>query len=110
MSNILVRDIVGQGTYAVPETGAALASASSGFETLLSGVALLSWSVVRAIVEDTEGGTRVLSCKIEEFAYNTSECPSEAVLDGLSANIKSVLEASLTIITVGDITYDLFRG
>jgi hypothetical protein len=110
MSNILVRDIVGQGTYAVPETGAALSLADAGFETLLSGVALLNWVNVRAIVEDTEGGSRILSCKIEEFAYNTSECPSESVLDGLSTAIKNALEASASITTVGVISYDMFRG
>jgi len=110
MSNILIRNVVGQGTYSVPETGAALALADAGFETLLSGVALLNWVNVRAMVEDAEGGSRTLSCKIEEFAYDTSECPSESVLDGLSTAIKNVLEASALITTVGDISYDMFRG
>ena len=110
MSNILIRNIVGDGTYAVPETGAALGFAGNGFETLLSGVALLSWVSVQAIVEDVEGGSRTLACKVDVFAYNTSNCPSEAVLDGLSTQIKDVLEADASIDTVGDITYDLFRG
>jgi hypothetical protein len=87
-----------------------LASAASGFETLLSGIALLNWGAVRAMVEDAEGGTRTLSCKIEDFSYNTSECPSETVLDGLSTLIGDTLEASALIVTVGAISYDLFRG
>lgn len=110
MSNILIRSITGTGTYEVPESNAALAFAGIGLETLLSGIALLNWTNVEALVETTETGLRTLSCKVCDFAYDTSDCPTEAVLDALSIAIRDTLDASEEIDFVGNISYELFRG
>lgn len=110
MSNILVRNIVGSNTYDVPESGAELGAAGNGLDILISGVALLNFVGTKAMVEDTEGGARVLSYQMDGFDYNTSECPSEAVLDQISGLIRNALLADEDISSVGDISYDLFRG
>jgi len=86
MSNIFITDIVGTGTYAIPTNDTELAAATSGFDTILSGIANLAYDRVLAWVEDQEGpdgaeGVRTLNCLVEKFTYLTKECPSETEVD-----------------------------
>ena len=108
MSNIFIKDIVGSGDYAVPESGAELGVAQSGIETLLGGVALLAWDDVDAMVMDNEGGSRTLCCRISRARYNGSECISETNVDTVGASIRSVLQADDDIDTVGDVNFEMF--
>jgi hypothetical protein len=115
MSNIFVTDIIGTGTYAVPTDDTELASASSGLNTLLGGVANLTYDRVLAWVEDSGGpggaeGNRTLNCLIEKFTYLTDECPSEANVDTMIAAIESTLEADANITSVDRQDVHIFQA
>lgn len=115
MSNIFITDIVGTGTYAIPTNDTQLASATSGFDTILSGVANLSYDRVLAWVEDQAGpngaeGVRTLNCLVEKFTYLTKECPSEAEVDTLGTAIESALEADANITSIDQQQYHLFQA
>lgn len=115
MSNIFITDIIGSGTYAVPGADASLAAATAGLETLLSGVANLTYDRVLAWVEDQEGpdgaeGVRTLNCLIEKFTYLTKECPSEAEVDALGAAIEAALEADASITSVSQQQFHIFQA
>lgn len=115
MSNIFITDIVGTGTYAIPTNDTQLASATSGFDTILSAVANLVYDRVLAWVEDAGGpggaeGTRTLNCLVEKFTYLTKECPSETEVDTLSAAIEAALEADANITSVDQQQYHLFQA
>lgn len=114
MSNIFITDIVGTGTYAVPTDDTELAAATSGLDTLLSGVSNLSYDRVLAWVEDSGGpdgaeGTRTLNCLVEKFTYLTNECPSETQVDTMIAAIESALEADANITSVGNQQVHIFQ-
>jgi hypothetical protein len=106
MSIIFITNIVGTGTYAVPDQIGALNAATAGFHTLLGGVAGLSEAQVLAYVKDSSPsgggeGTRTLCCLVETYTYGGSYCPSEAQTDALFAAIRSALEADPNITTIG---------
>ena len=107
MSNIFITDVVGTGDFAVPTTDAELATATTELETLLSGVANLTYDRVLAWVEDSGGpggveGTRTLNCLVEKFTYLAKECPNETQVDTMIAAIESALEADADITSVGN--------
>jgi hypothetical protein len=115
MSNIFIADIVGVGTYAVPVDDAALTAATTGLDTLLSGIAGLTYDRVLAWVEtmDGPGAPRRLSCLVEKFLWNGDECPSateiyDGIGTGLSEVIETTLEADPDIVSIGTQQYNLF--
>jgi hypothetical protein len=115
MSNIFITDIVGTSTYAIPTNDAELAAATSGFDTILSGVANLAYDRVLAWVEDQAGpngaeGIRTLNCLVEKFTYLTKECPSETEVDTLGAAIEAALEADANITSIDQQQYHLFQA
>jgi hypothetical protein len=114
MSNIFITDIVGSGTYAIPTNDSELAAATSGLDTLLSGVANLSYNQVLAWVEDSGGpdgaeGVRSLNCLVEKVTYLTKECPSESEVDTMTAAIESALEADANITSIGYQQVNIFQ-
>jgi hypothetical protein len=115
MSNIFVTDIIGTSTYAVPTDDTELAAATSGLDTLISGVANLAYDRVLAWVEDAGGpggaeGTRTLNCLIEKFTYLTKECPSETEVDTMTAAIEAALEADANITSVNQQQVHIFQA
>jgi hypothetical protein len=114
MSNIFIADIVGINTYAIPETDVALAAATAGLGTLLSGVVGLSYTSILAWVEDSHGpggaeGVRTLNCMLQQVQYLGSECPSSAQVDILGIAIEAALEADVDITTIGIQQYNIFQ-
>lgn len=106
MSNIFITAIDGQNDFDVPTDDTELDTATTELDTLLSGVANLSYSRVLAWVEDSGGpggaeGVRSLNCLIEQFTYSSEECPSEAEVDTLTTAIESALEGDPDIDTIG---------
>jgi len=115
MSNIFVADIIGSGTYAIPVDDAALASATAGLDTLISGVANLTYDRVIAWVQDSGGpdgaeGVRTLNCLIEKFLYSGEECPSESEIDTLTAAIEAALEADPNITSVDQQQFSIYEA
>jgi hypothetical protein len=120
MSNIFIADIVGAGTYAVPVDDATLTAATAGLDTLLGGIAGLSYDRVLAWVEtmDGPGAPRKLSCLVEKFLWNGDECPSSTEIydgagNGLSEQIEATLLASAGpdfIFSVNYQQYNLFQA
>jgi hypothetical protein len=115
MSNNFITDIIGTGTYAVPASDAALASATTGFDGILSGVANLAYDRVLAWVEDQGGpggaeGVRTLNCLIEKFTYSGEECPDETEIDTMTAAIEAALEADANITSVDQQQCHLFQA
>ena len=120
MSNIMIYDIVGTGIYAVPADTGAAQGATTGFRTLLAGVAGLSVETVniRAWVIDSQTaaggqGARSLACFIGGFTYNNKVCPTEADVDAMTAAIEVALLAAAgngTITSVGVQEVNLFNG
>lgn len=112
MSNIFITDIVG--SIGIPSNDTQLASATSTFDSILSGVANLTYDRVLGWVEDQAGpggaeGTRTLNCMVEKFTYLTQECPSETQVDTLGAAIETALEADPSITTIDEQQYHLFQ-
>jgi hypothetical protein len=112
MSNIFITSISGIGIYAVPSDDAQLAVATAGLDTLISGVANLSYDRLLAWVEDQGGpngaeGVRTLNAVVEKFTYNSKVCPTETEIDTLTTNggvgvgIEQTLENDVLISTVG---------
>lgn len=115
MSNIFITDVIGTGTYAVPTQDSELASATSGFDGLLSTVANLAYDRVLAWVEDAGGpggaeGNRTLNCLVEKFTYLSKECPSETEVDTMTAAIEAALEADANITSIGEQQCHLFQA
>jgi hypothetical protein len=115
MSNIFITDVIGTGTYAVPASDAALASATTGFDGLLSGVANLAYDRVLAWVEDAGGpggaeGNRTLNCLVEKFTYSGEECPDETEVDTMTAAIEAALEADANITSVDQQQVHIFQA
>jgi hypothetical protein len=115
MSNIFIADIVGIGTYAVPVDDAALTAATAGLDTLLSGIAGLTYDRVLSWVETSggAGASRRLSCLIEKFSWNGDECPGATEIcsgtgTGISEQIQTTLEADPSIVSIGTQQYNLF--
>jgi hypothetical protein len=121
MSNIFITDIIGSGTYAIPVDDAALAAATSGFDTILSGIANLAYDRVLAWVEDAGGpdgaeGIRTLNCMVEKFTYSGEECPSEAEVDTMTTDgaigvgIEKTLENDANITSVDQQQVHIFQA
>ena len=117
MSHIFIKNIVGTGTYAIPESDAQLAAATAGFDALLSGIADLNYARVAAWVEDSGGpggaeGVRTLNCLVQTFTYYTLECPPEQGLGGIDmliGQIESVLQGDPSISTIDVQAYGLYE-
>jgi hypothetical protein len=103
MSDIFIRNIVGQNAYAVPATDAALAAATAGLDALINPIANLNYLRATAWVETASGAAaaRTLSCLIEQFDYNAEECPDAAEVVTLTAAIEAALVADADITSVG---------
>jgi hypothetical protein len=103
MSNIFIEDIVGQNDFAVPATDAALGTATTELDSLLSGVANLSYDRVLAWVETTSGAgaSRTLNCVVEKFEYSGEECPDATETQTMTGAIETTLEADADITSIG---------
>jgi hypothetical protein len=118
MSNIFIRQIVGSGAYAIPESDAELAAATSGLDALISGIANLSYGGVLAWVEDSGGpggaeGTRTLNCLVQTFTFFGEECPPEegaSGIDTLVGLIESTLEGDPNISSIDAQHYSLYQA
>jgi hypothetical protein len=98
MSNIFINQIAGTTDFAIPASDAALATATSSLDALLSTVSGLAYDRVLAWVE-TRGGAgapRTLSCVIEKFTFNGEICPSASELyDGAGNGLTELIAAAL---------------
>lgn len=117
MSDIFISDIVGEGTFAVPDNEGDLILAANGLFDIITDAAITvgvydfvyinSYAWVRdcATAEGGEG-TRSLCMFIDSFALRpqpgaVEECPSAAQMDALFTAIKSALEADANIESIG---------
>jgi len=123
MSNILVRDIVGTGVFAVPTVNAQAYAATGAFNTLIGydpGVAGLTYQerdIAAWVLDSREAGggegVRSLACHIPGITYMGTECPSEVQTDALIAAIVAVLVGASeggTITSVGVTEITLFNA
>jgi len=123
MSNILVRDIVGTGVFAVPAVNAQAYAATNAFNTLIGfdpGVAGLTYEnrdIAAWVLDSRESGggegVRSLACHIPGITYLGKVCPSESEIDALIAAIEVVLLGASeggTITSVGVTEITLFNG
>lgn len=123
MSNIMVHDIVGTGSYAVPTSMVEGQSATSGFRTIIAadpGVPNLtvdSRNVMAWVIDsqDASGGegTRSLACLMSDFTYGGKVCPTEGAVDQMVAAIRAAFLGASgvgTITSVGAIEVNLFDG
>jgi hypothetical protein len=98
MSNIFISDVQGSGIYSVPASDAALASATTGFESLLSGISGFAYDRVLAWVETASGAgpARTLNCVVEKFTFNGEICPSATeIYDGAGNGISELIDNAL---------------
>lgn len=117
MSHIFITNIVGTGTYSIPENDTELAAATAGFDALLSGIPNLSYGRVLAWVEDAGGpggaeGTRTLNCLVQTFTYYTLECPPEQGVGGIDmlvGAIESTLQGDPDISSIDVQKYSLYQ-
>jgi hypothetical protein len=107
MSNLFITDIVGTNDFAVPATDAALATATTELDTLLSGVSDFRYVRALAWVETKEGASapRTLNCLVERFEYDDGgtweECPDTSEVQTLTGDIETTLEADADITSIG---------
>lgn len=102
MSQVFITDIIGTGIYAVPTNSTELLAAKAGLDSILSGVASLSYQSVDAWVTDSDvpAGPRALNCSINGFEYGGTICPTAAATDAMLLAIKTALEADANITSV----------
>ena len=102
MSQVFITDIIGTGIYAVPTNPTQLLTAKAGFDSIISGVANLSYQSVDAWVTDSNvpAGPRSLNCSVNGFEFSGSICPNATDTDTMLAAIKSALEADVDITSV----------
>ncbi len=112
MSNIFITDIIGAGDFAVPVDDAALATATTELDTLLGGVANLSYDRVLAWVETNNGASppRTLNCVVEKFEYSGEECPDSTETQTMTAAIESTLEGDPDITSIGIQQVHIFQA
>jgi hypothetical protein len=106
MSDIFITEIVGQNDFAIPANDAALGTATTELDALLTTVANLSYKRVLAWVNDAGGpdgaeGVRSLNCLVEQFEYSNEECPDATETATMTAAIESTLEADADITSIG---------
>jgi len=117
MSHIFITNIVGTGTYAIPEDDTELSAATAGLDALISGIANLAYARVAAWVEDAGGpggaeGTRTLNCLVQTFTYYTLECPPEQGVGGIDmlvGQIESTLQGDPIISSIDVQRYSLYE-
>jgi hypothetical protein len=113
MSNIFIRDIdgVGGSVFAVPTSDAELAAASAALNAIVTTVPTLSYAALLAWVETSDGGSasRTLNALVQNFEYNTKECPTAAEVDTMTAAIKALLEANVNINSIGSQQVSLYQ-
>jgi hypothetical protein len=112
MSNIFVTDIIGQNDFAVPASDAALATATTELDALLTTVAGLTYDRALAWVEtkDGAGAFRTLNCLIEKFYYNGEECPDASEVNTMTSAIKTKLEGDADITSIADQQVHIFQA
>jgi hypothetical protein len=117
MSKVYITDIIGDGSYAIPEEDAELTAATLGLDGLLSvdpGVLLLAYTDIQAFVRDdgvgVAEGTRTLNAILDGVTYDTNPVPSESSTDEMCAAIRAALMGDEDITAVGEIRVNLFAG
>jgi hypothetical protein len=93
MSNIFIRDIVGDTDFSVPTNDTELNEATTELDNILSGVANLSYDVLLAWVEtkDGAGAPRSLNCSLQTFTYSGEECPDSSEVQTMTTTIEASL-------------------
>jgi hypothetical protein len=97
MSSIFITTIEGTGVYAIPSSDATLATATSSLTSLIDDLGgTLTYKRILAWVGDAGGpggaeGTRTLNCLIEQFAYDSEECPDATETAALTAALDAAL-------------------
>jgi len=108
MSTIFIQNIVGTGTYAVPDDDTELTNARAGLDALLTTIPNFAYTGIGAwVTDDNAVGTRLLNCNITGFTYNTEICPSVVESVALMALIESTLTADADITSVGAVFLNL---
>jgi hypothetical protein len=110
MSNIFIRDIVGTNDFAVPTNDTELATATTELDSIVSGVANLSYDTLLAWVETTDGGSapRTLNASVQTFEYSGEECPDASETQTMTASIEASLEADADITSIGQQQVSIF--
>jgi len=108
MSSISLQDITGTNAYSVPESDAALDTASAGINALLSGIAGLNYNALYCIVPTNDiSGDRILSCQLDGVTYNGEKCPDDIESVALMAVLIATLTADADISAIGTVFLNL---
>jgi len=102
MSSVFITDIIGTGTYAVPENDTQLLAAKAGFDTILTGVGSLTYESISAWVTDSDipAGPRQLNCLLSGVQWAGAVCPTTANTTAMLLAIKTALEGDSNITSV----------
>jgi len=100
MSNIIVRNIVGDGVFDIPTNDAELNAASDAFATILDGIADFTYETCLAQIIEVTEGSQELSLIIDQFTYDGSWFTTSIGL--LRATIETALTDHANISSVGN--------
>jgi len=109
MSTLTINAITGTGSYAVPTTDAELATANLGINSIIGGVANVSFNRCLCFVATQSGvsPSRLLSARLDGFMYNSLEILDASTVQTAMAAIQAALVADPNIAAIGPIDVDL---
>jgi hypothetical protein len=107
MSNIIIRNIAGTGVFAMPSNDAELYAASVSFESILTGIADLTFTSCLAQIVDQPGSAQELTCVLDGVEYNGSWFTTQVGL--LRLTIQADLLANPFINNIGSVDINILE-
>lgn len=106
MSNIIVRNVVGTGTFAIPTSDAALCSACASLQAILGGITDFSFGSCLVQVIDQPSLPQELTFVVDAFKDHGSWLPPS--VGDLRTRISSTLLLYPEITSIGNIDFNIF--
>jgi hypothetical protein len=104
MSSIIIRQVTGQGDFAMPTSQSEAEAASDALETLLSTITWLYFDDARVLILNPDGGaTAEMAFSVDTYFYLGDMIPTTTAL---RAALNTALLGSPDIISIGDINID----
>lgn len=100
MSNIIIRNIVGSGPFAVPTTDNDLDILDAAIRTILDGISGFSYLESKGDTYNLDGEATEVIAIISAFTYNGSVCPNTTTLRSV---LESAFVADANVTSIGDI-------
>jgi hypothetical protein len=106
MSNIIIRNIVGTGAFAVPTTDDSMDSLDAAIRSILDGISGFTYLDSKGDTYNLDGEATEVIAIISAFSYGGSICPNTTAL---RSAIESAFLADANVTSIGDIDIKIIQ-